>query len=77
MSETFTLFLYDADGLHDGGSPIAESALAEAFETRIKPAVDRGVEVRLVDSGDLLVFHAKGGKVVFPTREDCAGTVSS
>jgi hypothetical protein len=66
------LYIYRADGLHTGAHYIAN----DAHEDReIAPAdarfvaehnMDAGREIRITNSADHLVFHAKDGKVIYP-----------
>jgi hypothetical protein len=37
---------------------------------RAQKAILEGREVRIVDKSDLLVFHAKGGKVLYPNNPE-------
>jgi hypothetical protein len=69
----FRLYIYRRDGLHDGGQwfrnkpkhPDEEITTGQAHN-RTFAAVAKGLEVRITDSGDMLVYHARGGKVLFP-----------
>jgi hypothetical protein len=36
----------------------------------VELAMDHKREIRIVDSGDMLVFHAKGGKVLYPNNPE-------
>jgi hypothetical protein len=66
------LYIFRPDGLHTGAHYIAN----DAHEDReIAPAdarfvaehnMDAGREIRITNSADHLVFHAKDGKVIYP-----------
>lgn len=49
--------------------PDEEIATPEAMY-RAQKAILEGREVRITDSGDLLVFHARDGKVLYPNRPE-------
>jgi hypothetical protein len=67
----FKLYVYRPDGFHEGGVwfrpapkyPDEEITVLEA-EKRTLKAIAEGREVRICDGGDMLVFHAKGGKIL-------------
>ncbi len=69
------LYIYGPDGYHSGGQwfrkkpkyPDEEITTAQAHN-RALVAVSEGKEVRITDGGDMLVFHAKGGKVLYPAE---------
>lgn len=64
----FYLTIYDEDGMH--GDPIdipTEMGLKLLFATAVKDAVAKGREVVVTDCEDFCVFHAKDGKILFPT----------
>lgn len=66
------LYLFGADGRHSGGKWLrTEAALREALDTTVRAALIAKREVRITDPGDMLVFHAVGGEIVFPTKEQC------
>ena len=62
------VYIYELDGTY--GEPIQVNSEAQLHGpgTRrvLEIAIKEGREVRICDPGDLLVFHAVGGKVVFP-----------
>jgi hypothetical protein len=67
------IYIYGRDGYHSGGKwfrkgnmkyPEEEITLAAA-EQRSKEAFARKKEVRVCDGGDMLVFHAVDGKVIY------------
>lgn len=66
------LYIYGADGFHSGVKwfrmgppkyPEEEIPLHEAA-TLAGVAIAHGLEVRMTDGGDMLVFHSKDGKIV-------------
>lgn len=67
------LYVYRRDGYHDGGiwfrkGPAAypdEELSFAAAKVKCANALRNGREVRICDGGDLLVFHAKAGKIIF------------
>lgn len=55
----FALYIFDSTGYHSG---------RQYFASKIKradAAIAKGKEVRITDGGDMLVFHSRGGKVLF------------
>ena len=72
-TEPMKLYIYGKDGYHSGGVwfrrvpkyPEEEITTADA-KFRTENAIAKGLEVRICDGGDMLVFHAKDGKVLFP-----------
>jgi hypothetical protein len=69
------LYLFGADGRHSGGKWLrTEADLREALDTTVRAALIAKREVRITDPGDMLVFHAVDGEIVFPTREQCEAT---
>jgi hypothetical protein len=66
------LYVYGANGYHSGGQwfskavryPDEEITVAQA-KGSCDLAVASGYEVRVCDGGDLLVYHAKDGKVLY------------
>ena len=63
-----TLYIYNEQGFHDEGITLVSNAQLNGPGTRmlILDALNRGVEIRMTDPGDSLVFHADKGKVLFP-----------
>ena len=60
------LFIYDEKGFHSDGVRLENKHKLEyAFKTSIKFAIANKREVRITDSGDLLCFHAKDGKILY------------
>lgn len=67
------LYIYRHDGYHTGSELLRnEDQLKTALAGKVKEAIMQGREVRITDTGDLLVFHAEHGKIVLPSREDIA-----
>lgn len=75
------LYIFNKDGYHSGGQwfrrpPLeypdeeitASEAMVRAFEAEAK-----GLEVRICDGGDMLIYHAKGTEILYPKR-DAMGT---
>jgi hypothetical protein len=76
----FKLYVYRPDGYHTGGQwfmkvprypdpPDNELNYAQA-KTIVEAAMEQGLEVRICDWGDFLVFHAQHGTVLHPTNHD-------
>ena len=70
----YRLYLYEADGFHSGGQwftsgriryPEEQIAAATAKEWA-EAHIQRGLEVRITDAGDFLVFHSHHGKQLWP-----------
>ena len=60
------LFIYDENGFHSTGVRLEDKHKLEyAMRTSIKYALAARREVRITDSGDLLCFHAKNGKIIY------------
>lgn len=60
------LFIYDENGFHSTGVLLEDKQKLEyAFKTSIKFAIANKREVRITDTGDLLCFHAKDGKILY------------
>ena len=67
------LYVYREDGFHAAPQyfarvmrhPEEEITAGEAHD-KASTAVSRGLEVRITDSGDMLVFHAKDCKILYP-----------
>lgn len=61
------LYLYDASGRY--GEPVVINSEAHLHSAGTKALVQvamrEGREVRITDPGDLLLFHAQGGKVLW------------
>ncbi len=58
------LFIYDKAGMHDDGIPIVSESQLNGVGVRllVQSAIDDGVEIRMTDPDDFLVFHANGGQ---------------
>ena len=74
----YCLYIYGRDGYHRGGiwfrkgpvqHPREELTFDEA-RTRCELAIAKKLEVRITDSGDNLIFHSVGGKVLYPDSTD-------
>lgn len=63
--ETYLVYLINGDGTY--GKPVTKEGLQEAVEYAVIQA-DKYPEIRVCDMLDCLVFHIKGGKIVFPER---------
>jgi len=71
--ESFRLYIFGDDGMHSGGQwfrrmpvyPDEEITVHEA-KTRAEAAIAAGSEIRITDGGDMLVYHFKGGKQLYP-----------
>lgn len=70
----FRLYVYDARGYHSGGVYFdrvprypeeGEITSREASQRAVNAQLD-GLEVRVTDAGDFLLYHAKGGLVLYP-----------
>ena len=60
------LFIYNENGFHSTGVRLENKQKLEyAFKTSIKLAIANKREVRITDSGNLLCFHAKDGKILY------------
>jgi hypothetical protein len=70
---SLAIYVYDASGYHRGPQyfrrvvryPGEEITVAQAHAVADK-ALSEKREVRITDSGDMLVFHSKDGQVRFP-----------
>lgn len=67
------LYIYGPDGYHTGGVWFRqvpkypdEEISTDMAKMLVTTAVDNFQEVRICDGSDFLVFHAKGGKVLYP-----------
>jgi hypothetical protein len=63
-----TLYIYDEQGFHDKGITLVSDAQLNGPGTwmLILDALNRGVEIRITDPNDFLVFLADEGNVLFP-----------
>ena len=73
MTDPFKLYVYEVDGYHRGGQWFRKSVRypdEEIIAAVAKEMVDKFMhmkrEIRICDGGDMLVFHAKKGKVIYP-----------
>lgn len=68
----FALYVFREDGFHSGKQwfnkqvryPDEEITIAQA-QGKTARAMAAGLEVRITDGGDMLVFHAHGSKVLY------------
>lgn len=60
------LYLYRADGYHEG--PIEITSKEHLYGAGVQALVHLHIEheVRITDVADFLVFHAKGGQILWP-----------
>jgi len=66
----FRGYLFDYEGYHDGGIWLETDDQLENFIFLVAPAhMHRGLEVMVTDCWDFAVFHAKNGRVVWPSEE--------
>jgi hypothetical protein len=72
----FRLYIYDARGYHSGAvyfdrvpRVFNEISAKEAFKLASQALAD-GLEVRVTDDGDFLLFHARGATVLYPPLTD-------
>ena len=70
---SFRLYIFGKDGLHSGGQWFCrkpkfldEEITVSAAEIRADRAIREGKEVRVTDAGDMLVYHFKNGKRLYP-----------
>ena len=70
----FALYIYGPDGLHSGKTWFmrvpqypeeGEISCTEAM-VRALEAAAQGMEVRICDGGDMLIYHCKGPEVMWP-----------
>jgi hypothetical protein len=67
----FLLYVYDADGRYSKPDRIETTdALEAAMCGPVKLAIAEKREVVITDVGDDCLFHAKDGRIIFPTPED-------
>jgi hypothetical protein len=65
------LYLYDENGRYENPTEIAdESTLEAAMRIMVRDHISRGLEVRITNLVDELVFHSQNGKVLWPTDEE-------
>lgn len=73
----WVLYLYDNTGYHSGKQWFGKRVRYSEEEITVATAKARaeaherhGLEVRVTDGGDNLVYHSKNGKVVYPETGD-------
>jgi hypothetical protein len=60
-------YVYGADGMHRGAEWLATPEALQAFLAGpALKAMAEHREVRVTDGGDMMVLHARDGKVLFP-----------
>jgi hypothetical protein len=71
----FKLYVYEPDSPFRRGAVWFQNNPSDKFEITtgdalllVEMALDHKREVRITDSGDLLVYHAKDGKVLYPNN---------
>jgi hypothetical protein len=79
--ESLRLYIYEADGKHNGGQWFTSKLPLQYPEETIRktPAMERcvlamadGKEVIITNGGDITVFHSVGGEIVYPTNTSLA-----
>jgi len=66
-------YVYNGSGRYLGPELIQDQEALERFRRReVMPALAEKREIRITDILDFLVFHAKGGRVLFPRPGDDA-----
>lgn len=64
------LYLYNENGRYRDAVEIAgETELESAMAGQVRDHIRRRLEVRITNAVDELVFHAQGGKVLWPMKE--------
>jgi hypothetical protein len=67
------LYIYDESGRYGRPETLVDpQALSVAMFGPVRDAMAQRREVRITDPGDMLVFHAVDGKIVWPTQDDVA-----
>jgi hypothetical protein len=65
-----SIYVFDDDGKHNGAILIANNVeLEEKLDNVAMPMLKTGREVVIADCWDSCVYHAKDGKVIWPTEE--------
>ncbi len=68
----YRLYIYGQDGRHSGrqrfcNKPVHDEEITtEEARKRVKQAIAEKKEVRITDDGDMLVFHAAYGAILYP-----------
>lgn len=76
--EDFKLYLYDNDGFHSGAIWFTSGRIrypdeqipAEMARGLAEKHMMGGLEVRITNGGDLLVFHSMRGQMLYPTNAE-------
>lgn len=72
-SDDYPLYLYEYSAEGRYGEPLqiaGPAGLEFIMGTLVKRAVEQKREVRIVDTADVCVFHARDGEIVWPKKED-------
>ena len=64
-----SIYVYDERGWYGGPVLVNSEEELHAQYDLFKDAAERGVEVRVTDPGDMMLFHAIGRKVLFDGKE--------
>lgn len=72
--ENFRLYIYGADGFHSGGQWFTSGLIKYPDEqidrvtaaAREMAARHEGLETKVTNVGDMLVFHSVGGEILYP-----------
>lgn len=63
------LYLYDEQGRYGNPTEIGnDAALETAMQIMVRDHISRGLEVRITNLADELMFHSQCGKVLWPTE---------
>lgn len=76
--EDFKLYIYDREGFHgaaiwftSGRIRYPEEQVGVEFARGLtEEAMLRGLEVRITNGGDFLVFHSQRGQMLYPTNAE-------
>jgi hypothetical protein len=75
----FALYIYEANSEYHRGPlwftnksnrPAEDEIPISVARRKVEEALIEGREIRIVDRGDMLVFHAKSGKVLYPNHPE-------
>jgi hypothetical protein len=64
--EMYYLYVFDANGYHNGKVEVLPGNLEDTFHTVILQAKDEGRKVIVTDEWDNCMFHMENGEVIFP-----------
>ena len=74
LINTYLLFIYRPDGFHTGFIRLdGEEELRKAFDKQIKDAIKQRLEVRITDTGDMMLFYSYNGCIKYDglTHHEC------